>query len=955
MRTPYPLTPFQVCFFAHDLSRKCAPDDPNRISPSIFDARIDLNPHQLDAALFALQSPFASGVLLADEVGLGKTVEAGLLLAQRWAEGRRRLLVVAPASLTRQWADELQEKFHLPATVVTAATQKAPSPSSSTSPWVHDGVVICSYHFAAARAPGLKQEWWDLVVLDEAHRLRNAYKAGNRIGQTLRDAFAKTQKILLTATPLQNSLMELYGLMSILDGHLFGDANSFKFQYGQKRSDAALKPLVDRIAPYCRRTLRRDVSAYIKWTQRKAHLVQFRESVEEQQLYNALSDYLAKPYLFAIPKRNRHLMALMLRKLQASSPIALAGTLERLLRSLADDVAEEVRRRHATEVFEDDCDQFVALLDEWAEDDDSQSEDATDASASSAWSAEAEHRVLQSLVSQARGLSTCTKANALLSALSQAFVISREAMNRAGQQRLQPKAIIFTESRRTQEYLAERLTEVLPKEEILSFNGTNDNAQARSIVSAWQAAREGTDLVSGNYSVDARAALVEHFRSRASVMVATEAAAEGLNLQFCNLVINYDLPWNPQRIEQRIGRCHRYGQRCDVVVMNFLNEANAADKRVYELLDTKCRLFEGVFGASDEILGAIGTDFNFEKRIALIYESCRTPEEIDEGFARLQVELDDQIKQARGAAIDKLFSRFDPEVAERVRIDAARRRDRVGESLWGVTRHVLASNAAFNDVDHSFTLNEQPIGAPAFPLGRYALPRDEDVSGTHAYRMGHPLARWVLDQARAIKPKAMRVRVHEPPDRVGGAEGWCMCGLVTTTGATAAEELVVVCTGTTTCGRLLNFKSTVLGEITPSEEVLGFLRNALAAEVRKRTEKATNRNLMWLGREKSKLQAWAKDREISIEREIANAEEKARRAAMVIASAGGAADAKGRAVAIREEQSARKKIVELTELLLESRRSSSDEQGRMVLAMLKECDVKTHSRELFVFHWRCVE
>src|SRR6476660_86516 len=127
-------------------------------------------------------------------------------------------------------------------------------------------------------------------------------------------------------------------------------------------------------------------------------------------------------------------------------------------------------------------------------------------------------------------------------------------------------------------------------------------------------------------------------------MIATEAAAEGINLQFCSLVINYDLPWNPQRIEQRIGRCHRYGQRHDVVVINFVNERNDADRRVLELLAEKFSLFNGIFGASDEVLGTIESGMDFEKRILAIYQECRTPAEIEEAFRALQEEMDERIR-----------------------------------------------------------------------------------------------------------------------------------------------------------------------------------------------------------------------------------------------------------------------------------------------------------------------
>src|SRR5690606_18712894 len=145
---------------------------------------------------------------------------------------------------------------------------------------------------------------------------------------------------------------------------------------------------------------------------------------------------------------------------------------------------------------------------------------------------------------------------------------------------------------------------------------------------------------------DTRAALVEHFKERGKVMIATEAGAEGINLQFCSLVINYDLPWNPQRIEQRIGRCHRYGQKHDVVVVNFVDRSNEADARVYELLSQKFKLFEGVFGASDEVLGAIGSGVDFERRIAAIYQNCREPAEIQAGFEALQSELAGEINEA---------------------------------------------------------------------------------------------------------------------------------------------------------------------------------------------------------------------------------------------------------------------------------------------------------------------
>jgi superfamily II DNA/RNA helicase len=183
-------------------------------------------------------------------------------------------------------------------------------------------------------------------------------------------------------------------------------------------------------------------------------------------------------------------------------------------------------------------------------------------------------------------------------------------------------------------------------EGIVLFNGSNTDVQSRRIYADWLQRHMGTDRVTGSRTADLRSALVDYFREQGQIMIATEAGAEGINLQFCSLVVNYDLPWNPQRIEQRIGRCHRYGQKHDGVVVNFLNQTNAADQRVFQLLSEKFLPFEGVFGASDEVLGAIESGVDFEKRIAGIYQRCRTPDEIKVSFDQLQLELNAQINDA---------------------------------------------------------------------------------------------------------------------------------------------------------------------------------------------------------------------------------------------------------------------------------------------------------------------
>lgn len=751
------LTSYHAKYFAHDLTRR-AVNGMDRLSMSLFDAAVDLNPHQIEAALFALQSPLSKGVILADEVGLGKTIEAGIVLCQFWAERKRRLLVLCPASLRKQWALELEEKFNLPSLVLDAKAYREYQ-RSGRAPLAENAVIILSFNYANALREELKAVQWDLVVIDEAHKLRNAYRPSNKVGQGLRWATEDCRKLLLTATPLQNSLVELYGLSTLIDDHLFGDINSFRAQYASAGSN--LPELRQRLSGFCKRTLRNQVTEYIRYTERRAITRPFKPTDDEHALYEAVSAFLQRPDSYALPQRQRHLTALILRKLLASSSHAIAATLDKLrerLEALRDEQAQSdpefAERLIESEEMEED------LLDEILSED----EETKDTSAAPAGIDRKKLReeidILQQLAISARRIGVDTKTHALLTALDIGF----EQMETTGAGR---KALIFTESRRTQEYLKHFLEAHGYKGQVVLFNGTNGGLEATAIYERWAEKNKDTGRASGSRGVDVRTALIEHFRDTASIMLATEAAAEGINLQFCSLVINYDLPWNPQRIEQRIGRCHRYGQKHDVVVINFLNERNEADRRVLELLNEKFSLFSGVFGASDEVLGTIESGVDFEQRILAIYQECRTPEEIESAFRKLQQEMDERISTRMDDTRRLLFEHFDEDVHQRLRVqlaDAQAQLDRFGKRFWAVTQFMLDGVACFDDKALAFDLQQPPH--PDIAVGRYHLiskshPRVDEDGGeersTFLYRLSHPLGEHVVDTAK---------RLDTPPTRI---------------------------------------------------------------------------------------------------------------------------------------------------------------------------------------------
>jgi superfamily II DNA or RNA helicase len=689
-------TPYQAAYFAHFLTREGLEGD--GLTQSLSAARVDLNPHQVEAAMFAMRSPLSKGVLLADEVGLGKTIEAALVISQRWWERKRRLLLVVPASLRKQWAQELHEKFSLPSVILDAKRAKEFAKAGKENPLGRgEGIVILSYEYAARIADQLSAIPWDLVVFDEAHKMRNVYRAAETSrAAVLRAALADRQKLLLTATPLQNNLMELYGLITVIDDQFFGSPEAFRAEFGGREDRKALSILGRRLEPLCKRTLRRQVqkAGLINYTNRLPKTFDFTPDRLEEDLYKHMSDYLQREDTIAVGKNGRHLVTLVLRKILGSSSFAVAATLDRMVTRLE-------RKRAVSEETLNDIDGVAETADEWREGEQTVEADALEEEAEGALkdvdpaTLKAEIDELARYRDLAASISTNAKGKALLDSLPG---VLDEIAGKGGQR----KAVIFTESVRTQGYLRDLLEDHGFAGQTVILNGANADKDSRDIYKAWLERHRGTEAVSGSKTADMKAALVDAFRNDRTILIATESGAEGINLQFCSLLINYDLPWNPQRVEQRIGRCHRYGQKIDVTVVNFMNRKNQAEARIVDLLQTKFQLFDGVFGSSDEVLGAIESGVDIERRILEIVQSCRTNDDINAAFDRLQTELVVEIDEAKKSARDQILAAMDDKVVERLKMQETslhRSLDEFKRALLLLARAELP-DARFHD-DHA--------------------------------------------------------------------------------------------------------------------------------------------------------------------------------------------------------------------------------------------------------------
>lgn len=853
-------------YHAHKLT--LAGVDEDAFTRSLTSARVEMNPHQVDAALFALKSPLSRGVILADEVGLGKTIEAGLVISQRWAEHRRRIVLIVPASLRKQWQQELFDKFSLRSTIIEAATYNAMRKEGHRRPFeAAEGVVIVSYEFAARKAVELELVKWDLVIFDEAHRLRNVYKkGGSQRAKDLKDALRDHFKILLTATPLQNSLMELYGIVSIIDDDHFGGENAFRAQYaGNGTKPTALEVLKDRLKPICHRTLRKQVqqAGHINFKQRNARTFTFDPTADEVLLYDSLSAFLQRKDTISYGDKANQLVVLQVRKILGSSTFAVSSYLEKLIERL------RLKGRASLDLT-DDIDIVDELVEEADDDGAGDGSEPIDPAKLAAEIAE-----LETYLELARSIGKNSKGEVLLSQLP---AVLDEIANKGGKR----KAVIFTESVRTQMYLNDLLGRHGYGGQIVLMNGSNSDADSKATYAAWKARHAGTDKISGSKTADMKAAIVEAFKSDdKSILIATESGAEGINLQFCSLLINFDLPWNPQRVEQRIGRCHRYGQLIDVTVVNMLNLKNQTEQRIHQLLSQKFHLFDGVFGASDEVLGTLMSGLDFEKEVLRIVQECRTEEQAEVEFNVLTESIKDRIDADMEAARTKVLGELDSAVVEKLH----HRQNALAASIPEFRQRLLMvaqselDGAAFPKPDSEhFTYNGQTYST-AWPVA--------DEQDWQFFRVSDGLGAEIVEAAKArdhaSQPVTVRFKPKEYPyagqmtavNALSGQSGWMrVCKATMPTPAALREELLIACfsdTGAKIAPEIADKMFMVPGDqagpadTAPDEAMLEAIQNEQFEAFSGRVKLE---NFEWIEAEEERLDRYAADIEIELDAQV---------------------------------------------------------------------------------------
>lgn len=828
-------------------------DDIGRLGNTLFRSKIQLTPHQINAALFAFKSPFSKGVILADEVGLGKTIEAGIVIAQYIYEQKQKILIVTPAALQRQWECELYDKFGIESVIIDRKAYNSMRRQGYSNPF-SDGkkVIICSYQTCAMFKNDIAHTVFDLVVIDEAHKLRNVHTNKAIISKAILEATEKSKKLMLTATPIQNSLLDLYGLTQFINPNIFPDKSLFKKLYIANYDENALD-LDQRLKTFLHRTLRAQVNKYLKFTHRVSKTFTFSQTVQESKVYEAIRELLigADHNKYIIPPRQKHLLLLVLGKLMGSSMHAIVYTLTVIKKRL-----QSIKTSGALH----DENELIEDLDEF-ELEDIEENDINDDEAIDLDELDREIELVDSIINMAEAIKVESKYIALQNALHYSFQHLRELG-------AEEKVVIFTESRRTQEYLRDALIGD-GYTGVITFSGSNTDYLASQIYDDWISRPENKEYVTRSKSINIKSAILEKFKDDGKILITTEAGAEGLNLQFCSLVVNYDLPWNPQRVEQRIGRCHRFGQLFDVVVINFLSKENVVEQRIYELLDKKFAIFTEILGSSDLILGSLEKGENLAKAIIDIYINCRSPEEINEAFDAIQETYKEDIETSIKATKQTLLENFDEDLQQYFTTIMNGVNDNLNEYekyFWQLTKGLLQDSAIFDSSQLSFKLTKTN--------DKYLYSK-ESVPSYIPYGIDTELGKSLLVKASEITENCGYIEFNKTSypykisvlDNLVGKHGYMLIKKVDIQAINKEEYLAIngiLDDGTRldeeTCKKLfrLDCKETILDSL-PNEFLVSTLYDDSEINVNRIVEESLSKNNGYVQDEISRINTWADD------------------------------------------------------------------------------------------------
>ncbi len=625
---------------------------------SLFDPLLAMSTSKIDPLPFQIEAVYGYVLklprirfLIADDPGAGKTIMTGLIIKELKLRGLvRRILIVVPGHLKDQWRREMKEKFQEPFTVIDRGVLDA---HYGENPWLKENQVITSIDFAKQEdvLPSLSSVHWDLVVVDEAHKMA-AYKYGDKLSKTERyklgEVLSKTADhlLFLTATPHKGDPENFRLLLDLLLPGFFA------------KKELIDESLENRDNPLFIRRLKEDLKDFEGkpiFTNRSPKTIKFSLSNKEKELYNELSKYVISCYKNALQmdkRRNVAFALLILQRRMASSTYALLKSLERRKERLEELLKKsEFTKESSTYADIEEIEDYEEER-RWEE----ENKWETLSIARDRKELEEEIRTLESLIAKAKEIlneEQEVKLTQLKRAIEEGFKKIREMQGNE-------KILIFTESRDTMEYLVEK-------------------------IKSWG---YSVNYIHGGMRLEERISAEKEFKHKTQIMVATEAAGEGINLQFCHLMINYDIPWNPNRLEQRLGRIHRYGQQKDVYVFNLVAEDTREGKILAKILD-KLEEIRKALG-SDKVFDVIGDVFLGKDLYKLVLEAVANARSMDEIITELDIKVDEEyVKKIKDALGESLATRYIDYTRIKDMLDKAKENRLVPEYVEEFTKKAL--------------------------------------------------------------------------------------------------------------------------------------------------------------------------------------------------------------------------------------------------------------------------
>ena len=576
----------------------------DRLIPTFSSSAMKVYPHQIAETMFALDSN-EKGLILGNEAGLGKTFTSMIFISQNYIEGKK-ILIVTPLSLIGQWNELIAYNLTLDYKVLTG--EEKPEENM-----FNDKVVLTTYEYLNNKFDLLRKASFDIVIFDEAQRVGSFYNDKNKYINNLRECVRNSFKLLLTPLPFEINILKLYGIIKFIDESAFNgmDKDTFFKRYYKKEENQ--KELIEQVNRYCFRTLKSQVKHYVKIPNRVIKMIKYSFNTKEQKLYTMIENYIKMENKKIFPKMELYDLTLMFTKNLSSSVNSFSNMLENVIKR-----AENI----------ENCNEELEKL--------------------------------KTMLEFTKSIKSSYKIKQLQLILKNGF----NSLKKVGANK---KAIIFTESKATQQYLYNVLKD---KYKVLVFNGDN----------------------SRDYKI------IEEFKRKFDILIATDIASEGFNLDFCCFVINYDLPYNVLKLEQRISRCHRQGQAFDVLVVNFFNENNFYDIRILELINKRLKQFNGIMGMTDTVI-----DFSEDMEINL-----RTKEEIEQEYNNIledNREENIQLLDNTETIVKYVFNR---EIEEKYTINTAYlkyKNDFINNAIWELAKFVLEDEKGFKCDEETRTIS----------------------------------------------------------------------------------------------------------------------------------------------------------------------------------------------------------------------------------------------------------